>query len=141
MSAVGADAPALGGGHAERLAAIVAATGAFSDAVPDIEALLAIVAEQISRATGDFCSVVLLSADGAHIEPVAAYHPDPQVLEDAAAFLGVPLELESAGVWKAVIRDRRSAVLKIDPDHLPATVAPHQALHIRKWRIREAAMI
>jgi len=40
-------------GHNERLAAIAEATGAFSDAVPDIEALLGIVAEHISRATGD----------------------------------------------------------------------------------------
>jgi hypothetical protein len=49
------------GGHEERLAAIVEATGAFSDAVPDVDALLGIIAEHIRRATGDFCAVVLLS--------------------------------------------------------------------------------
>ena len=32
MSPAGADAPSLDGGHAERLAAIAEATGAFSDA-------------------------------------------------------------------------------------------------------------
>ena len=90
-----------------RIAAIAAAAEAFSRAVPDIDALLAIVAEQISRATGDFCSVVLLSPDGARIEPVAAYHPDARVLHDAGAFLGIPMELNAAGPWKTVLQERR----------------------------------
>ena len=106
-----------------------------------MEALLAIVAEQISRATGDFCSVVLLSADGKRIEPVAAFHPDPRVREDASTQIGVPIDLDSAGPWKTVLQERRPVVIAIDPDHLPANVAPHQARHIQRWRIREAAMI
>src|SRR5713226_7278030 len=124
-----------------RLGAIGAAADAFSEAVPDMEALLGIVAEHISRATGDFCSVVLLSPDGQRIEPVAAFHPDPRVLQDAKAFLGVPIELDAAGPWKTVLRDRRAVVVSLDPHHLPANIAPHQARHIQKWRIREAAMI
>jgi PAS domain S-box-containing protein len=129
------------GSDSGRLAAIAAASAAFSDAVPDMEALLAIVAEQISRATGDFCSVVLLSQDGKRIVPVAAYHPDPGVLEDAVAMIGVPIELDSAGPWKTAFEDRRPVVIGIDPDNLPPNVAPHQAQHIRQWRIREAVMI
>jgi len=124
-----------------RAGALGAAVDAFSEAVPDMEALLGIVAEHISRATGNFCSVVLLSPDGQRIEPVAAFHPDPRVLQDAQAFLGVPIELDAAGPWKSVLRDRRPVVVSIDPDHLPANIAPHQARHIQKWRIREAAMI
>src|SRR5258708_6697674 len=106
-----------------------------------MQALLAIVAEQISRARGDFCSVVLLSRDGKRIEPVAAYHPDPRVLQEANAMIGVPIELDSAGPWKTVIQERRRVVIGIDPDNLPPNIAPHQALHIRHWRIREAVMI
>src|SRR5260370_12047689 len=106
-----------------------------------MEALLGIVAEHISRATGDFCSVVLLSPDGRHIEPLAAFHPDPLALQDAKSLVGAPIELDAAGPWKSVLRDRRPVVVSIDPDHLPANIAPHQARHIQKWRIREAAMI
>jgi PAS domain S-box-containing protein len=106
-----------------------------------MEPLLAIVAEQISRATGDFCSVVLLSQDGKRIEPVAAYHADPRVLEDAVAMLGLPIELDSAGPWKTAFEERRPVVIGIDPDNLPPNIAPHQAQHIRRWRIREAVMI
>ncbi|TMD73946.1 MAG: response regulator [Chloroflexi bacterium] len=128
-------------GHTQRLAAIAEAAGAFSDAVPDIEALLGIVAEQISRATGDFCAVVLLSADGRHVEPVAAYHPNPQVMEDARHLLGVRMDLEASGVWKSVLGERRPVVIDIDPDHLPPNLAPHQRRHIERWRMRQSALI
>ena len=141
MPAGSSDSSGLGGGHDDRLAAIAEATGAFSDAVPDIDALLGIVAEHISRATGDFCSVVLLSPDGRSIEPVAAYHPDPRVMEDARHFVGVQIDLDSAGPWKTVIRERRPIVLTIDPDHLPDSLAPHQRRHIERWRMRESALI
>ena len=141
MSPAGGESPALGCGHAQRLAAIAAATGAFTDAVPDIEALLGIVAEHISRATGDFCSVVLLSPDRQHIEPVAAYHPDPAVMEDARHFIGVQIELEASGPWKTVVKERRPQVIAIDPDHLPPNLAPHQRRHIERWRMRESALI
>src|SRR5229473_491124 len=106
-----------------------------------MDALLAIIAEQISRTTGDFCSVVLLSRDGRRIEPVAAFHPNPEVLEDAKPRVGVPMELDAAGPWKTVLTERRAVVIAIDPDHLPADMAPHQMRSIQKWRIREALMI
>jgi len=129
------------GGHEERLAAIVEATGAFSDAVPDVDALLGIIAEHIGRATGDFCAVVLLSPDGRRIEPVAAYHSNPQVLEDASHFLHVPMELDSAGPWKTVLQEKRQVVIPIDPDKLPPNLAPHQRRHIERWRMRESVLI
>ena len=131
---------AAGDSHA-RLAAITEATDAFINAVPDIEALLGIVAEQISRTTGDFCAVVLLSPDGRTIEPVAAYHPDPRVMEDARHLVGSSIALDSAGPWKTVIQERRPFVISIDPDHLPPNLAPHQKRHIERWRMRQSVMI
>src|SRR5216684_6774853 len=121
MVSRGKSGPPAGTEAAEpgRLGAIGAAADAFSDAVSDMEALLSIVAEHISRATGNFCSVVLLSPDGQRIEPVAAFDPDPSVLRDARAFLGVPIELDAAGPWKTVLRERRTVLVRIDPDHLP----------------------
>ena len=141
MSPAGADSPSMGGGHALRLAAIAEATGAFSDAVPEIEALLGIVAQHISNATGDFCAVVLLSPDRKRIEPVAAYHPDPAVMEDARHFIGVQIDLDASGPWKTVVNERRPVVIAIDPDHLPPNLAPHQRRHMERWRMRESALI
>ena len=124
-----------------RLAAIAAASDAFSDAVPDMDALLAIIAEHISRATGDLCAVVLLSRDGKRIEPVAAYHPDPRMREYVSGLIGRPIDIDASGPWKTVLQERRPVVIAIDPDHLPANVAPHQARHIQRWRMRESAML
>jgi PAS domain S-box-containing protein len=124
-----------------RVAALAAASAAFSDAVPDIDALLAIVAEQISRTTGDFCAVVLLSPDGQRIEPVAAYHSDPTVVEDANVLIGSSIQIDASGPWKTALQERRSIVMEIDPDNLPANLAPHQARHIKRWRMRQAVMI
>jgi len=106
-----------------------------------MEALLAIVAEHISRATGDLCAVVLLSRDGKRVEPVAAYHPDPNMREYVRGLIGVPIEIDASGPWKKVLQERRPVVIPIDPDHLPPNVAPHQARHIQKWRMRESAML
>ena len=124
-----------------RLASISAATDAFNDAVPDIDALIGVVAEHISRASGDFCSVVLLSPGGRQIEPVAAYHTDPMIMEDARQLVGVAMDLDAAGPWKTVLGERKSVVIPIDPDNLPPNLAPHQAKHIKKWRMRGTAMI
>src|SRR5438309_2302975 len=124
------------GGSQARLAAVTEATDAFIDAVPDIEALLGIVAEQISRTTGDFCAVVLLSPDGRTIEPVAAYHPDPRVMEDARHLLGTSIALDSAGPWKTVIQERRPLVISIDPDHLPPNLAKSRFLASMSHELR-----
>src|SRR5258708_22755814 len=124
-----------------RLEAVAGAAAWFSAAVPGIEALLAIVAEQISRTTGGFCAVVLLSPDGQRIEPVAAYHPDPTVVEDANVLIGSSIQIDASGPWKTALQERRTIVIEIDPDNLPANIAPHQARHIKRWRMREAVMI
>ncbi|TME70436.1 MAG: response regulator [Chloroflexi bacterium] len=141
MPPVKQDSTVSPGSSDDRLAFIAAATDAFSDAVPDIESLLGLVAEHISRATGDFCAVVLLSPDGRQLEPVTAFHPDPQIMEDARPLLGVAVDLDKAGVWQKVLGERRPVIIPIDPDHLPPTLAPHQVRHMRRWRVRESAMI
>jgi signal transduction histidine kinase/DNA-binding response OmpR family regulator len=124
-----------------RLAAIAEATGAFGDAVPDIDALLGIVAEQVATVTGDLCGVVLLSADAKTVEPVAAYHPNPEVMADAVRMLHVKLDIDAAGPWTRCLKERERVVIPIDPDNLPANLAPHQRRHIERWRMREAVMI
>src|SRR5260370_12946564 len=51
------------------------------------------------------------------------------------------MALEAAGTWKTVLGERKPVVIPIDPDHLPPNLAPHQAQHIKKWRMRGTAMI
>jgi len=135
------DSTAGNQGAHERLTAIAEATSAFSDAVPDIDALLGIIAEHIAIATGDLCGVVLVTPDGKSIEPVAAYHPNPEVRADATGMLHVKLDIGAAGPWTKVLQERQRVVIPIDPDNLPPNLAPHQRRHIERWRMREAVMI
>jgi GAF domain-containing protein len=121
--------------------AIAEASDAFHEAVSDLDVLLHIVAERVSRATGDYCSVGLVSSDGLRFQPLVAYHTDPTLVEDSRPLLGVSMDIEAAGAWVRVFKERKTVVIPIDPDHLPPDLAPHQILRMRKWRIREAALI
>src|SRR5437660_11163855 len=64
-----------------RIRALAAVSHAFSEAVPDYEQLLRVVAERVAEATGDACTVRLLSEDGGWLNPVAGHHPDPALRE------------------------------------------------------------
>lgn len=124
-----------------RSEAIAGAAEAFHEAVFDLDVLLHIVAERISRATGDYCSVALVSPDGRRFQPLVAYHSDPRLVEDSRPFLGVSMDIDAAGPWARVLKERQSMIIAIDPDHLPPDMAPHQLRHIQRWRMREAALI
>ena len=93
-------------GSATRSASIAEAAEVFHEAVFDLDVLLHIVAERISRATGDYCSVGLVSTDGQRFQPLVAYHPDPALIEDSRQFLGVSMDIDAAGPWGAD-RDER----------------------------------
>jgi PAS domain S-box-containing protein len=121
--------------------AIAEASDAFHEAVSDIDVLLHVVAERVSRATGDYCSVGLVSSDGLRFQPLVAYHTDPTLVEDSRPLLGVSMDISAAGAWVRVFKERKTVIVPIDPDHLPPDLAPHQVLRMRKWRIREAALI
>lgn len=92
----------------QRLALLAAASRAFAEAVPEHETLLETVARLISEATGDACTVLLLSADGRALRPVAAHHPGA---EPEAALRAVPGETEIRSeeeLWAPVIEERRT---------------------------------
>src|SRR5712692_5783443 len=121
--------------------AIAEAADAFHEAVSDLDVLLHIVAERVSRTTGDYCSVGLVSPDGLRFQPLVAYHTDPTLVDDSRQFLGVSMDIESAGAWVRVFKERKTIIIPIDPDHLPPDLAPHQVRHMQRWRMREAALI
>lgn len=131
----------LGPTSSARSEAIAGAEEAFHEAVFDLDVLLHIVAERISRGTGDYCSVGLVSPDGRRFQPLVAYHSDPRLVEDSRPFLGVSMDIDAAGPWARVLKERQTVITAIDPDHLPPDMAPHQVRHIQRWRIREAALI
>jgi signal transduction histidine kinase len=62
-----------------RLRILAESAHAFAEATTDTERLLALVAHKCAELVGDGCYIRLLAADGIQLEPVATYHPDPEI--------------------------------------------------------------
>ncbi len=65
--------------HANRLRILAESTHAFAEATKDIVRLLGVAAERFAALIGDGCYIRLVGSDGVTLEPVATYHPDPEV--------------------------------------------------------------
>ncbi len=65
--------------HANRLRILAESAHAFAEATTDVERLLKLVARRFADLVGDGCYLRLVSSDGTSLEPVATYHPDPEI--------------------------------------------------------------
>ncbi|MBD1896384.1 response regulator [Coleofasciculus sp. FACHB-129] len=53
---------------------------AFAEKIPEFQAVLELVSQQIAQRLGNLCVVRILSDDGKYLNPVAIYHPNPEAL-------------------------------------------------------------
>jgi signal transduction histidine kinase len=53
--------------------------GAFAEATIEYDQLLGVIAQKLAEASGDLCTVLLLSDDGRMLSAAATYDPDPEV--------------------------------------------------------------
>jgi PAS domain S-box-containing protein len=116
----------------DRLHALAAASRSFAEAVPDYETLLSTVAERVAEATGDACTVRLLSEDGLWLTPVAAHHPDPAL---KAAIWGVmqgKTDRTDSGVWRPVVEEGRVVRMTVPSQDVPPDASEAQAEFIRR---------
>jgi signal transduction histidine kinase len=51
---------------------------AFAEKIPEFQAVLELVSQQVAKLLGDLCVVRILSDDGRWLNPVAIYHPNPE---------------------------------------------------------------
>jgi signal transduction histidine kinase len=65
--------------QSNRLRVLADTAHVFAEASNDVERLLATVARRFADLIGDGCYVRLLAGDGVRLEPVATYHPDPDI--------------------------------------------------------------
>ncbi|HET7486694.1 MAG TPA: response regulator [Acidimicrobiales bacterium] len=110
-------------------------TRAFSEAVDDERALLALVADLIGQATGDACTVRLLSEDGSRLEPVSAYHPDPEGLKALRDAMARTDRRPDIGIWGPVMNERRPVRFTVTEEEAPASASPEQVAYLRAARI------
>jgi PAS domain S-box-containing protein len=115
----------------DRLRVLAEASRAFSEAVPDYESLLQVVARRVAEATGDACVIRLLSGDG-RLRAVAAHHPDSELLADIRAVMQESEERGDTRVWKQAIEERRSVRVVLPPHQVPPEASPAQAEFVRR---------
>jgi PAS domain S-box-containing protein len=89
--------------QAERLALLAEAAQAFAASSRDLPALLGLLGERAATTVGDLAAVGLVSEDGEWLEPVALYHPDPEVLVAMRIVFGSARERVGEGLIAGVL--------------------------------------
>lgn len=100
--------------------------------MPDYETLLQVAAERISEATGDACTVRLLSEDGRWLRPVAGYHPNPELMAAIWEAMSETAQRSDAGVWKPVIEEGRTVCRLVSPQEILPDASDAQAEFVRR---------
>lgn len=118
-----------------RLVVLAEASRAFAASAGDPR-LLDQVARTLAESTGDACTVRLLSEDGRWLQAVAAYHPDPELLQAIRQVVAETAQRSDAGVWRPVIEEHRTIRLPVADQAPPADASPAQAAFIRRHRVR-----
>ena len=116
----------------ERLRALAAASRSFAAATPDQETILRAVAEHVAEATGDACTVRLISEDGLRLWPVAAHHPDPALRSAIWEVVRDTADRTDSGVWRPVVEEGRTVRMDVPPGAIPPGASEAQAEFIRR---------
>ncbi len=111
------------------------ASSVFAEAMTDFPTLLQRIARHVGEATGDACTVRLLSQDGSLLEPIASYHTDPAL--DAAIRSIMPVtQTVDSGMWRPVVRGLRSTRVDLEPGEIPSDASPEQAAFMQQHHVR-----
>lgn len=121
----------------QRLGILASVAALFAEVVMDEGELFRVVAEQVSLATGDACTVRLLSEDRAWLQPVAVHHPNPQILSAMAEVMKQTAQRATTGIWQPIIDDRKSIRLLVSPEAMPPGASPQQIEFMNRFPIRQ----
>jgi HD-GYP domain-containing protein (c-di-GMP phosphodiesterase class II) len=114
---------------------VVSSSRQFAEAVPDLSALLDTVARHLSEASGDACTVRLLSPDGASLVPVASHFADAAVLDAMRTTMEVTQRADT-GLWAAVLTRGEAVTYTLPPGTAPSVASPAQRAFIAEHQPR-----
>lgn len=113
-------------GGRQQFIEIAGAIGEFAEAMADYPRLILTIVRSMARVCGGFCSISLVSPDGAWLEPAAKYDHDPEaraIIEQISLVGRLPLKAESTAA--EVIRTGRPFVTtSVTSDLLRARFPP-----------------
>lgn len=120
--------------QAARLAQLVHASHLFAEAAPDVDSLLRLIAEYVAGATGDACTIRLLSEDGATLHPSAVHCPDAELRAAIWEMMRRTTDRAEIGLWKTIVEERRT-FRSPSPGQVPPGSSEEQAAFVRRYRV------
>ena len=125
--------------QANRLRILAESAHEFAEATNNVNRLLHLAAQRFAEVIGDGCYIRMLSRDGMWLEPVATYHPDPEIerfLRETTD--SVPLRF-GEGISGRVVETGQSVLMpavSFEEDlHLVEDLADRAALAIDNGRL------
>jgi HD-GYP domain-containing protein (c-di-GMP phosphodiesterase class II) len=119
---------------------ILTASRAFTEAVPDHDDLLQSIARQLADATGDACTLRLLTDDGASLTPAASHFHDDGVLRAMRAVMDATQPADT-GLWAAVAARGEAVTYTVPPGTTPKEASPEQRAFIATYRPRHVMAV
>jgi HD-GYP domain-containing protein (c-di-GMP phosphodiesterase class II) len=119
----------------EVLLRMVSSSRQFAEAVPDLSALLDTVARHLSEATGDACTVRLLSPDETTLVPVASHFADATTLAAMRSTMEVTQRADT-GLWAAVVTKGEAVTYVLPAGSAPRAASPAQRAFIAEYQPR-----
>ena len=117
-----------------RLAQLVHASHLFAEAAPDVDSLLRLIAEYVAGATGDVCTIRLLSDDGLTLLPSAVYGPDAELHAAVREMMQRTTRRADIGLWRTIVEERRTFRSPV-PGAVPPGSSEEQAAVIRRYGV------
>jgi PAS domain S-box-containing protein len=125
-----------------RVAALAAASRAFTEAGLDVGQVAEVTVRQLAETLGDNCVLRLLSADGRRLEPIASYHPDPA----ARAFLRTmvadsPYSLGEGPSSQVAQTGKPLLIPVVQPDALRPTIKPEYHSYLERFGVHSLLIV
>jgi signal transduction histidine kinase len=107
--------------HTALLRMLYEASKRFAEEVTNPERLLTTIAAACSQLVGDYASIARVRDDGAWIDLVAVFHPDPDLDRDFRTFSKTAPVRMGEGLMGGVIKNDRALLLpEVDPESIVA---------------------
>jgi PAS domain S-box-containing protein len=110
----------------DRLQIVSETARAFAEATTDPQRLLETVAHRVADALGDYCAVLMISADGTQLIPSALFVPDPAAMRQAEDALSEPLELARHPAARGVLDGEPFLARTLDLEQLRPPRTPQR---------------
>lgn len=125
-----------------RLQALAKLSQLLAEVSQDYAKVLDTIVRQITEVIGDGCSIALISEDGAQLEVVAIYGPDPQAVQDYLQMLKLsPILISEDGIGRVCQTGQALLQPELSLEQVVAAVKPKFWQLAKQFRIYSRVIV